>query len=320
MSDWALGKKLNSQIANVPLNHLIWLQDYKTYGVDSYVFQNKDILHELYSSPIAANDSTVFDEAYSHNRSVMTKDNFVGWYKNKYGNTTSDSLLKILLYDFSTWSDSEFSTAIEAHYNNEINISDWVKVGDKRSVTLSAMEASYVGESHVEQTVVFSIADFDHDDLETPINDRTKAAITLIQYDPLKELGYMNQSGSNSGGWESCERRSWCNDTYYNALPTYLKDSVKPVIKSSPNTDNSDAVYTTDKAFLLSSRELGRGVGSNYEGTEYAYHGVNTSAGFFLRPHRNGNTTEFYIYPASGTSYAFCGASVARCIVPCICV
>ncbi|MGN0337911.1 MAG: hypothetical protein ACI4EE_10500 [Lachnospiraceae bacterium] len=64
MSDWALGKKLNSQIADVPLNHLIWLQDYKTYGEDSYVFQNKDILRELLSNYILSmNDPIILTDA-----------------------------------------------------------------------------------------------------------------------------------------------------------------------------------------------------------------------------------------------------------------
>lgn len=66
MSDWALGKKLNSQIADVPLNHLIWLNDYKTYGEASYVFNNKDILHELYRSPIAVNDKKISGEAIDY--------------------------------------------------------------------------------------------------------------------------------------------------------------------------------------------------------------------------------------------------------------
>lgn len=48
MNDFILGQWLNSQVTDVPLNHLIWLNDYKTYGENSYVFQNKDILHELY--------------------------------------------------------------------------------------------------------------------------------------------------------------------------------------------------------------------------------------------------------------------------------
>ncbi len=82
MSDWALGKKMNSQIADVPLNHLIWLNDYKTYGEDSYVFQNKDILHELYASPIAANDRGIFSEALSW---IIEQNEQVGsWLSKRY--------------------------------------------------------------------------------------------------------------------------------------------------------------------------------------------------------------------------------------------
>lgn len=66
MSDWGLGRKLNSQIEGVPLNHLIWLQDYKTYGEDSYVFRNKDILHELYLSTCALNDRTIGTDALNY--------------------------------------------------------------------------------------------------------------------------------------------------------------------------------------------------------------------------------------------------------------
>lgn len=71
MSDWALGKKLNSQIADVPLNHLIWLNDYKTFGEDSYVFQDKDILHELYNSlQLSMNDKQIRAEAFDYIVSV----------------------------------------------------------------------------------------------------------------------------------------------------------------------------------------------------------------------------------------------------------
>lgn len=49
---------VNSNIAT-PLNHLIWLNDYKTYGEDSYVFQNKDIWNELLRDLIFINDFSI---------------------------------------------------------------------------------------------------------------------------------------------------------------------------------------------------------------------------------------------------------------------
>ena len=57
---------INSAALDTPLNHLIWLNDYKTYGENSYVFRDKDILHELYKSVrISANDNTIYIEAFN---------------------------------------------------------------------------------------------------------------------------------------------------------------------------------------------------------------------------------------------------------------
>ena len=43
----------------VPTNHSIWLLDYKTYGENSYVFQDKDIWDELMNSRVAVNDKDI---------------------------------------------------------------------------------------------------------------------------------------------------------------------------------------------------------------------------------------------------------------------
>lgn len=277
MSDWGLGKKLNSQIADVPLNHLIWLNDYKTFGENSYVFQNKDMLHELYRSPIAANDLSIYNEAFAYNQSIMSKDDFIKWYRNGYNSKyISDDVLKILLYgNFNTWTDSELTTILDSHYNNEISISDFVSVGDTRNITLSAMEATGVGESHVEQTVEFAIAGFDHDSLTTAINGHDKAAITLTQTGLLKSVGCMNSSDTNVGGWASCARRTWCNNIYYNALPNVFKSIVKPVDKLTSAGNQSATINTTsDKVFLFSEIEILGAVTYSKagEGIQYEYY------------------------------------------------
>ena len=59
---WSETKKINSDM-KTPVNHLIWLMDYKAYGEDSYVFRNKDILYELYRDyPISLNDGKTATE------------------------------------------------------------------------------------------------------------------------------------------------------------------------------------------------------------------------------------------------------------------
>lgn len=82
MSDWAgIKKAINSDLSK-PLNtlmgeydtrmrHMIWLNDYKTFGEDSYVFQNKDILHELYRDyELCMNDESIISEATDYANSI----------------------------------------------------------------------------------------------------------------------------------------------------------------------------------------------------------------------------------------------------------
>ena len=178
--------------------------------------------------------------------------------------------LKIVTFDNGT--DEEIAKMVEAHYDNKINISDYCSVGDKRTVHLSAMSATGVGESHREQDVEYVIGDFEHDDLVTSINSHTKAAITLLQKDCLMddtsasnsnngssdtERGYMNSSNTNVGGWTDCARRKWCNEVYYNALPSVFRSMVKEVNKKTSAGNQSSTINTTkDKAFLLSESEI----------------------------------------------------------------
>jgi len=57
--------------------HLIWLNDYKTFGEDSYVFQNKDILHELYEDfSLVIHDMLIRVEALEY----ADKNNLAGQY------------------------------------------------------------------------------------------------------------------------------------------------------------------------------------------------------------------------------------------------
>ena len=149
-----------------------------------------------------------------------------------YESTYSVDLSFLKIVTFADGTDEEIAKMIQAHYNDKINITDYWAVGDTRSVSLSAMSATGVGESHRAQTVQFVIGDFEHDDLATPINGHTKAAVTLLQKDCLMdaasasnvnngssdtEKGYMNSTSTNAGGWKNCARRAWCNNVYFAA-------------------------------------------------------------------------------------------------------
>ena len=234
----------------------------------------------------------------AHKDVTVTGDNVI----NKTVISVELSLLKIVA--FAAGTDEEISAMIQAHYDNKINIADYWAVGDTRTVHLSAMSATGVGESHRAQTVQFVIGDFNHDDLTTPINGHTKAAVTLLQKDCLmdasnasnpvngvhnNENGYMNSTNTNIGGWKNCARRTWCNNVYFSALPSVWQSMVKTVNKKTSVGNNQSTIETVqDKIFLAAEIEI---FGSTTysvagEGTQYQYY-KNATANIYKMPKWN---------------------------------
>ena len=63
----AIPMLLNSDFMNVPLDVKMHLADYKMYGEDSYVFQQKELLHGLYEcTHISMNDRQINGEALEY--------------------------------------------------------------------------------------------------------------------------------------------------------------------------------------------------------------------------------------------------------------
>lgn len=82
ISDILVG--VNSSALNVPLNHTNWLLDYKINGTKSYVYKDKDILHELYRSAISANDEDIQIDAFNYIASEL--EYYLGlWLSKNYG-------------------------------------------------------------------------------------------------------------------------------------------------------------------------------------------------------------------------------------------
>lgn len=288
---------------------------------------------------------TVACGADAHEDVTVTSDNVL----NKTTMVVALVVLKIVT--FANGTDEEIAKMIQAHYNNKINIADYWAVGDTRSVSLSAMSSAMVGESHRAQTVQFVIADFEHDTLASGIGPHSKAAITLLQKDCLMdaanasnpsangsnntENGYMSSRQSNEGGWDACSRRGWCNNIYFNALPTAWRSMVKTVNKKTSVGNNSSTIETVqDKIFLPSEIEIFGSTIYSFagEGAQYQYYknakanrykdprwtSTYVSSMYFTRSPNN-NTTSYCIVNASGnanTRYADTTAGIA----PMMCV
>jgi hypothetical protein len=69
--------------------------------------------------------------------------------------------------------------------------------------------------------------------------------------------GSTNGDGSK-GGWEYSEMRSYVNNDIYNLLPATLKNAIiDTTVVSGHGTYDSSNFTTTDKLYLLSTKEVG---------------------------------------------------------------
>lgn len=165
----------------------------------------------------------------------MAKGNFIKYVvsdnPNKYPNDGEQNGYYYELYGkpplkIVTWSggtDEEIVAMVEAADKGEINLSDYWAVGDTRTVQLSAMSATGVGESQSAQEVDLVLMHAGGYELnEAVASGRTTCSFIVGQKDSLATAGYMNSSNTNSGSWDGSARRAWCNNVYKNALPSTL--------------------------------------------------------------------------------------------------
>ena len=141
---------------------------------------------------------------------------------------------------------------VEAADQGLINLSDYWAVGDVRTVQLSAMSATGVGESHAAQEVDLVLMHAGGYSLNTAVaSGRTKCSFVVGLKDSLAEVGYMNSSETNSGSWNGSARRTWCNSVYKNALPSTLLPIFKQFKTITAQTYNGSTNQTSVDYFAL---------------------------------------------------------------------
>lgn len=281
---------------------------------------------------------------------VLFPYNTDGVYNYDTGNRLLGEPGELKIVTFADGTDAEIARMIKAHYAGKINIGEYWAVGDKRTIHHNTMDATGVSESHKANDYAYVIIGIEHDDLVTAINGKAKAAITIqterllyldttTEYnnslDASHECGYMNSSDMNSGGWEGCERRTWCNNVYKKCLPAYVQSMMKQVKKLTSVGGQSSTIKTSnDYAFLLSEIEIFGNISYSFggEGTQYQYF-KNATANRYKSP-RTSNSYASGIWwersPCRSANESFCvvnaagntniaDASQERSLAPCLC-
>ena len=173
-----------------------------------------------------------------------------GGYKNGYWYELYG--LPIKLVSWARGTDEEIVAMVEAADQGRINLSDYWAVGDTRTVQLSAMSATGVGESHAAQQVDLVLMHAGGYDLNAAVaSGRTKCSFVVGLKDSLAEAGYMNSSNTNSGSWNGSARRTWCNNVFRNAIPSTLRAIFKQFKTVTAQTYNGSTNQTSVDYFAL---------------------------------------------------------------------
>ena len=222
---------------------------------------------------------------------------------------------QVEIVDWATGTDAQIAAMVAAADAGQISLADHWKAGDTRTVHLSAMSATGVGESHAAQDVQFVLTDPGH----YTLSNGKLCSFVVLQKDCLSETGYMNSSNTNSGGWNGCARRTWCNSVYRNAIPEALRPIFKQFTTHAANDSSSSQVASTDYFALFSEKEVfGSTTYANNsaesQNTQLDYYkttsnrvkrlGVNGSAyRWWGRSPYSGYSTYFCLVYSDGTAY-----------------
>ena len=166
--------------------------------------------------------------------------------------TAVEAFPSVEIVPWSTGTDAQIVAMVAAADAGQIDLSDYWSEGDTRTVSLSSMPATGVGESHAAQSVRFVLSDPGHFTLASgkPCN------FVVNMKDCLKEMGYMNSLNTNSGGWNGCARRTWCNNVFRNAIPSGLRPAFKQFKTKAAIGMGTASTTSTDLFALPSEMEV----------------------------------------------------------------
>ena len=217
-----------------------------------------------------------------------------------------------------TWSggtDEEIVAMVQAADEGKINLSDYWAVGDERTVHLSAMAATGVGESHVEQDVTFVLMDTTCTGftLATATSGcKTNPDFIVGLKNSLLEKGYMNASDTTANGWSGCARRTWCNNVFRPSIPSSLRGIFKQFKwKQGKGGGVSSGLLETTDYFGFAPEKVVLGNATYSQSDEAALYAqwdwYKTSTNRIKKLGDNGSANRWWeCSPYSGNSSNFC--------------
>ena len=169
--------------------------------------------------------------------------------------------IKYAITDINQLSYAEIVQIATDYYNGDrtlASIQESIKLGQTFSIDLPAIAAG-TAEAHAAQTVEMMLVAYNTKLLKTAINGKTKALFTFHMKDCLLEgiTASTDTYGILPFGADGT-RQTWCDETFFGALPSELQSGIKTVqnvsyryFATSTDTYNSD-----NKVWIMSNYEI----------------------------------------------------------------
>lgn len=163
--------------------------------------------------------------------------------------------------DIVSWSGgtaAQIKAMLDAEKAGKLNTADYWNVGDKRSISLSAIQAysqngvEIIGAQDA-QTVEIALA---HKGLYTDANNQTVRWVVCF-VDCLAQQGMINGTGTNTGSWEDSAIRTYLNDYVFPAMSAddrAIFTQFKTITADPYNGTTLDT--STDNLALLAEKEI----------------------------------------------------------------
>lgn len=230
----------------------------------------------------------------------------------KTASTTVTVPIKIVTW--ATGTDAEIADMVAAADAGQISLKDYWAAGQERIVNLSAMAATGVGESHVAQSATLVLMDstcIGFTLATATSGGKTKPDFIVGLKNSLLEKGYMDPNG-NENGWSGCQRRTWCNNVFREAIPSSLRGIFKQFKwKQGKGGGASSGLFETTDYFGLAPEKAIFGSVTYSQTDEAALYAqwdwYKTSTNIIKKLGDNGSANSWWeCSPYSGYSINFC--------------
>lgn len=218
----------------------------------------------LTSKAVELTPSTIFDLTTLHltgSHLITVKARGAGYIASPASNAVEygdGSPSGVEIVSWADGTDEQIAAMVAALDDGTLTIEEtgW-KIGDERKVTLSAMDATGVTESHVTQDVTLVLMDSQHYNLtEATLGGDTKDHFVVGLKNVLAngtqmEQGGMYKTATENASWGGCDRRVWCNNVFRMAIPNALRGCFKQFKVPSATTFDGSSVTETDDYFAM---------------------------------------------------------------------